>query len=79
MFYHNALITDDSVLNREDNENLESFWPGGNECPIMFVDVVGEEGQDMGSSEREAKIGVESKHNEKEAKLVVSAVLSCAQ
>ena len=59
------------MLNREDNENLEDFWPKGNKCPIMFVDVVGEEGQDIGSSKREAKVGVDSKYNGKEVKLVV--------
>ena len=61
-----------SVKNRKDNEDLESFWPRGNKYPIMFVDVVGQEGQDIGSSKREAKVGVDSKYNEKEANLVVS-------
>ncbi len=37
----------------------------------MFVDVVGEEGKDIESGEREAKVGVDSKYNGKEAKLVV--------
>lgn len=65
------LKTDQSVLDREDNEDLENFWPRGNEFPIMFVDVVGEEGQDIDSSKREAKVGVDSKYNLKEAELVV--------
>ncbi len=70
-FYDDELITAESVKNREDNKDLEEFWPKGNECPIMFVDMVGEEGQDIGSSKREAKVGVDSKYNEKEAQLVV--------
>ncbi len=64
--------TDISVLKRPDNGNLEDFWPRGNACPIMFVDVVGEEGLgNTGIGERGTKVGVESKCNIKEAKLVV--------
>ena len=37
----------------------------------MFVDVVGKEGQSIGSSKSEAKVGVDSKYNVDEAKLVV--------
>lgn len=59
-----------------DNENLESFWPRGNSTPIMFVDVVGEEGQDISSSNREAKVGVDSKYNETEADLVVGICIA---
>ena len=59
------------MKNRQDYENLVNFWPRGNKYPIMFVDVVGEEGKDIESGEREAKVGVDSKYNGKEAKLVV--------
>ncbi len=70
-FYDDGLKTAPSVKNRPDNKNLENFWPRGNEYPIMFVDVVGEEGKNIENSKREAKVGVDSKYNEKEAKLVV--------
>ena len=56
---------------RPDDPNLNSFWPVGNATPIMFVDIVGEEGQDIGSSKRETRVGVDSKYNVKEAELVV--------
>ena len=57
---------------RPDNPNLNRFWPMGNATPIMFVDIVGEEGQDKtGSSKTETKVGVDSKYNMKEAELVV--------
>ena len=73
------------MLNRK-ARNLEGFWPKGNKIPIMFVDVVGEEGQEIGGSKKEqislkgkggdrsgsrTKVGVDSKYNMKEAKLVV--------
>ena len=35
-FYNDELITDRSVLNRPDQENLRTFWPRGN--PIMFCE-----------------------------------------
>ena len=72
MFYDGELETDISVKNRQNNKNLKDFWPHGNECPIMFIDVVGEEGVDkIASSKAEIKVGVDSKFNLEEAQLVV--------
>ena len=75
MFYDNKLETDLSVKNRPKNKKLEKFWPKENRhgYPIMFVNVVGEEGLDkIASSKTEVKVGVDSKFNIKEAELVVS-------
>ena len=67
--------TDVSVKRRTNPESkLKGFWPQGEECPIMFVDVVGEEGQDSTGS-KGASIGVDSKFNEEEAKKVVSKII----
>ena len=72
MFYNGELETDISVKNRRNNENLKKFWPQGNRHPIMFVDVVGEEGGDkIASSKADVKVGTNSKFNVKEAELVV--------
>ena len=76
MFYNGELETDISVKNRRNNENLEKFWPQGNRQPIMFVDVVGEEGLDkIASSKAEIKVGVDSKFNLEEAQLVVCHIV----
>ena len=58
---------------RQPNERLDTFWRTnkGNTTPIMFVDVVGEEGQDIAGTKRETRVGVDSKYNLTEAKLVV--------
>ena len=69
-FYDGELETDPSV-GRQNNENLDKFWPMGKEVPIMFVDVVGTEGQDMGSSKSETNVGVDSKFNLEEVEFVV--------
>ena len=78
VFYDDALETDESVGERKD-KNLESFWPQGNKCPIMFVDVVGKEGQDISSSKSETKVGVDSKYNMEEVELVVRHELKHAR
>ncbi len=57
-------------MNRSDR-NLKKFWPKGNRLPIMFADVVGKEGQDIGSSKSEIKVGVDSKYNMEEVESVV--------
>ena len=41
----------------------------------MFVDVVGAEGQDIAGTKRETRVGVDSKYNLTEAKLVVRNLL----
>ena len=47
-------------------------WPQGNAFPIMFVDVVGDEGlSNLESNHGETKVGVDSKFNIGDAKLVV--------
>ena len=73
-FYNDELKTDQSVVKRRDR-SLEKFWPRGNQLPIMFVDVVGTEGQDMGSNKSETKVGVESKYNMEEVQLMVGSVI----
>ena len=63
------------MLERPANEQLDTFWRTckRNTTPIMFVDLVGEEGRDKtGSSKTDTKVGVDSKYNMKEAELVVS-------
>ena len=74
-FYNSDLRTAQSVLDRKDDPNLASFWPIGNGAPIMFVDVVGAEGQDIAGTKRETRVGVDSKYNLTEAKLVVRNLL----
>ena len=77
-FYEGKLITDESVKRRPSNGAMEDFWPRGNEFPIMFVDVVGDE--EIGNAETsETKVGEDSKCNAKEAKLVVCklAIIMC--
>lgn len=60
--------------------NLEEFWPRGNDLPIMFVDVVGEEGLNkIGSNKGKSKVGMDSKYNMKEAELVVSDIAHCCE
>ena len=66
--------TDVSVKRRNNPEGrLKKFWPGpkGEKCPIMFVNVVGEEGQHPTGS-KDANVGIDSKFNEREAKKAVS-------
>lgn len=76
-FYNSKLTTDRSVVNRPPKDCLETFWPQGNDLPIMFVDVVGKEELDkIGSSKGEAKVGMDSKYNLVEAELVVSHAFS---
>ncbi len=60
------------MCRRPENEKLKEFWRLGGNIPIMFVDVVGKEGQDIGSSKTETKVGVDSKYNMEEVDLVVS-------
>ena len=66
------------MLSRPDKKSLNSFWPRGNSSPIMFVNVVGEEGLDkIRSSKSEVKVGMDSKYNIREAELVVSQSTYC--
>lgn len=62
------------MINRKVRK-LDGFWPHGTEHTILFVDVVGEEGQEIGGEPKlgknKTKIGVSSKYNLKEAELVV--------
>lgn len=73
-FYDEKLETDRSVKERVCRETKLRFWPGpeGAECPILFVNVVGEEGQSETGRQGEKKVGIDSKSNLKEAKKVVS-------
>ena len=51
---------------------LDKFWPRGADLPILFCDVVGEEGRSETGRQGERKVGIESKSNRKEAEKVVS-------
>ena len=63
------------MLERPANDRLDDFWRKykGNKTPIMFVDLVEKEEQNKtGSNKTDTKVGVDSKFNTEEAKLVVS-------
>lgn len=68
-FYGGKLKTDESVVRRRNRLNLGNFWPQGEEYPMVFCQVVGEEGNGhIGSTRVEAQ----SKFNCIEAKKIVS-------
>ena len=73
-FYGDQLETDDSIKNRKNHEaKLDGFWPQGENCPIVFVNTVGIEREDLtGRREGADKIGIESKFNQEEVNKVVS-------
>ena len=58
---------------------LQNFWPAGLRCPIVFCDMVGEEGETPGLSEDEEdkKTEPSSKCNLEEAKKAVSCYVKC--
>ena len=70
-FYDNQLETANSVINRKNHETRLEFWPRGRHCPIVFVDVVGNEGGSTVGSKGDTKVGVDSKFNITEAEKVV--------
>ena len=72
-FYFNKLKPADIIHTRKQPE-LSHFWPVPG-TPIVFCNVVGEEGQNKASSKRRRKAVLESKCNEIEAQKVVCSFL----
>ncbi len=76
-FYDGKLQTDISVGARTNKEaHLNGFWPGGKWKPFVFCDVVGTEGESHTGQKSTARVGVESKYNEREAVKIVSSSTS---
>ena len=71
-FYGNRLITDESISRRHSGLNLKHFWPRGEEWPIVFCQVEGEEESGHTGSKRSAKVDSQSKYNPTEAEKIVS-------
>lgn len=72
-FYDGELETAPSVKDRVNPETkLVGFWPQGPNLPIVFCNVVGEEGQSETGRQGQKKVGIDSKFNRTEAKKVVS-------
>ena len=71
-FYENHLITDESISRRRSGLNLTHFWPRGEEWPIVFCQVVGEEESGHTGSKGSAKVDSQSKYNPTEAEKIVS-------
>lgn len=68
-FYEGRLQTDVSVMRRGDVLKLNTFWPQGERCPMVFCQVAGEEdGGHIGRS----KVDSQSKFNKTEAEKIVS-------
>ena len=67
------LKPDRSVENRIPVAALQKFWPAGQNCPVVFCDVIGKEGETPGLSEgqEDRKTDPHSKYNPKEAKKAV--------
>ena len=66
-------MTAKSVIERKNPETkLEGFWPRGQNCPIVFINLVGKEEETKIGSEGKKKIGTDSKFNTMEAKKAVS-------
>lgn len=59
-------------------DRLAEFWPQGRDCPMMLVDVVGEEEENHTGHRGSARVGLESKRNTDEARIIVSSVWVCA-
>ena len=69
-----CITTGDSVRNRSDSEaHLISFWPQGAIKPFVFCDMIGKEAVNYTGQEGTARVGLESKYNEKEAKKIVTS------
>ena len=74
-FYDDKLQADKSVKQRPTEPALQGFWPRGVKWPIVFCDVVGEEGERSsvaGDGHRQGKTDPHSKCNHKEAEKAVS-------
>ena len=72
-FYEGQLNTDISVKRRNNREcQLDNFWPRGPNCPILFCDIVGSEGERETTSREGRKVAIGSKSNRKDALKTVS-------
>ena len=59
----------------EKEAHLSQFWPQGKHKPFVFCDVVGQEGESHTGQKGMARVGLESKYNEKEAKKIVRILI----
>ena len=66
------LKTDSSVLRRRSGLRLGGFWPRGEDCPMVFCQVEGEEESGHIGSRQSAKVDSQSKFNPTEAGKIVS-------
>ena len=69
-------MTDISVTYRNNPEVHLHFWPGGPRKPFVFVHVEGTESESHTGRKGKARVGLESKYNEKEARKIVSASIN---
>ena len=73
-FYNEKLKTDSEVAKKREKEvtSLKEFWPQKG-IPLVFCDIIGSEGVHIGQKGK-ARVGIESKYNEKEARKIVSVI-----
>ena len=73
-FYEGKLKTDEQVAKkrRDKAASLCRFWPQW-EKPFVFCDIIGTEKEEHTGQKGKARVGLESKYNEKEARQIVSA------
>ena len=71
-FYEGKLKTDASVVRRHSGLHLGGFWPRGEDCPMVFCQVEGEEESGHIGSRQSAKVDSQSKFNPTEATKIVS-------
>ena len=71
-FYGGKLKTDQSVERRHSGLSLGGFWLRGEELPIVFCQVEGEEETGHIGSRGNSKVNSQSKFNTTEAKKIVS-------
>ena len=72
VFYKGKLKTDASVIRRRSGLRLGGFWPQGEDYPMVFCQVEGEEGSGHIGSRESAKVDSQSKFNQTEAGKIVS-------
>ena len=74
VFYLRQLITDQSVKQKTTKRHLRSFWPQGEDLPMVFCDIVGKEEEVHTGMKGTAKVGLQSKYNPAEARKIVSKI-----
>ena len=72
VFYDRQLKTDESVDRRRSGLDLAGFWPRGEQLPIVFCQVEGEENTGHIGSRGNSKVDSQSKFNQREATKIVS-------